>query len=207
MSWILWVLAGGFAFAFVMHRVSTRRYMALFGELAARHGGQVHPGLITLPTWTLEIAGARARITVVPGGGTGGQRRTSSTAIHVDRPVPETLRGMIVFRGGGSRFGLPGLRKLPVGNRAFSERFDVWGTSAPVFETFLDAGLQDRLVHHPRALRIHLTRSYYSIIFEGMTQAPAEVVWLLETARELDQRIQRHAPEAAFSDPSHPMAE
>lgn len=192
---VLLVLAGsGLMVICCMHRIYTIRYRVAFGLLAPQHGGQITTSMVALPSWSLEIDGATAQISALPGGAlSGGGGRLPSTFINVqmEMAVPERLCGAL-YPQKGLRF-LARLSKDPdvtTGDAGFDERFVVRGDDATGMRELLDAELRQQLMKRPGLVRVIISSGSFSVAILELTHKRADLEWLIETAHVLRRRLQ-----------------
>ncbi len=193
---LLVLLGSGLMVVCCMHRIYTIRYRVAFGLLVPQHGGQITTSLVTLPSWSLEIDGATAQVSALPGGalpGSGGGR-LPSTFINVQMAVPERLRGAL-YPQKGLRF-LARLSKDPdvtTGDAVFDERFVVHSDDAAGMRGLLDAELRQQLLKRPGLVRVTISGGSFSVAILELTHKRADLEWLIETAHVLRRRLQPDA--------------
>lgn len=185
-------VGGGLLLGFLFHRAATKKYLAVLEPLAEKYGGTVSASFLMLPTWSLEVGGATARVSAVPGGagaGSGGGRG-AATNCWVQQPIPERLRGACYVKGAAEQFArFAGVRDVEFGDEAFDTRFVVKAQDENAMREFLDPDLRAHLMKSKLGVRLNLMPEGFGLGILAMTFERADLEWLVETALRVRKRL------------------
>lgn len=185
-------VGGGLLLGYLFHRAATKKYLAVLEPLAAKYGGTVSASFLMLPTWSLDIGGATAKVSAVPGGsgsGSGGGR-AAATSCWVQQPVPERLRGACYPKGAAEQIAkFAGALNVEFGDEAFDARFVVKANDENAMREFLDEDLRAQLMKCTKDVRLNLMPEGFSVGILAMTYERADLEWLVETALTVNKRL------------------